>query len=287
MPRKGWSRPVRHAAIAGAITLTAGIAIIVGIVIMEAQGGESTLSAALIGLGLFVFIMGCAVTFILVWSARVIARMRRGEGLLTRWTVSREELDRFRTADAARSAHGPEYVSMWVPPKISPEEGLEVLVSPDAVLMGEDYVGLSTTGMQRFSAMKRIANAPASLEFLIHMSEPRGATVQRMVSLTKLLRVPTSASAPEAADTMQGHFERVLRREIIVNPHWWTVRIRIGLWAMGIGLAAALGGWAWPKFFADPDYIGQAVSGVGILVALGGLAVAYMASILRRAQMRR
>jgi hypothetical protein len=285
--QRGLSRPVLTALIAGGVTLIAAIAVAAGLLIMQAEGRETGLSASLIGIGLFVFIMGGAATILFVWSAVVIRNIRDGRNLIARWTVAPDELDRFRAGDAARSALGDEYRSIWSAPEISPPEGLDVRVAPDAVLIGEDYVGLSTTGLNRFSAVQRIVKAPAALEFRLHMAEARGATVQRLVSLTSLLRVPASHSAPDEVAKALDHFERVLRREIIVNPHWWTVRIRIGLWTIALGAAAALGGWLWPKVFPDPDSIAQAVMAAGILFALGGVALAAASYSYYRAQMGR
>ncbi len=57
----------------------------------------------------------------------------------------------------------------------------------------------------------------------------RGATAQRFATETILLRVPVARTALAEAERVVAHFERVLRREIIVDPGFWPSRIRIGL----------------------------------------------------------
>lgn len=287
MGNRGLSRPGLNAAIAGGIALAGAIGIGVGALIWRAEGQETTLSAALIGIGLFAAILGAVMCANFLWGVAVIRRIREGRDLVARWRVTPEELDRFRAADAARSAHGPDYHSDWTPPDPSPAEGLEVRFAPDAVLIGGDYFGLSSTGFINFSAVKRIADAPASLEFRVNRTEARGATVQRLTTVSSLLRVPVSPAAPEAAARALDHFERVMRREIIVNPGMWTVRIRIGLWTAAIAAIVAVSGWLWPKFTPDPDHIGDAIMGCGIIIGLGGLALAGGSYVRFRAQMGR
>ena len=70
----------------------------------------------------------------------------------------------------------------------------------------------------------------------------RGATAQRFATETILLRVPVARTALAEAERVVAHFERVLRREIIVDPGFWPLRIRIGLTAAALfGTLSATG----------------------------------------------
>ncbi len=111
--------------------------------------------------------------------------------------------------------------------------------------------------------------------------------VQYYADASSLLRVPVSPSAPDEAAKTLTHFQRILSRDIIANPGFWPSRIRFGLWTVAIGAAAATGGWLWPRYIDDPEMIGDLVMITGILVALGGLAVASVANVYRQGQLKR
>lgn len=287
MRNRGLTRPGLNAAIAGGIALAGAIGIGGGALIWQAEGRETFLTAALMGGGLLALILGAAMCVNFLWGRAVIQRIRDGKGLVAQWRVAPEALDLFRSADAARTALGLDYHSDWTPPDLSPADGLDIRFAADAVMIGEDYFGLSSTGLINFSAVQQIASAPASLEFRINRTEARGATVQRFATASTLLRVPTSPAAPQEAARALDHFQRVLRGETIVNPGFWTLRMRIGLWTAAISAAIAVAGYVWRSTTVDPDDIGGAFMGGGAIVAIAGLILALGAAHMRRAQLRR
>lgn len=272
------------AAIMGGVALAGAAGIVAGLLIWRDDGEESALSAALIGIGILATIMGTAFCVMGLWGRAVILRIYKGKNLIARWRVSPADLDVFRSADAARSARGPEFHAVWTPPDPSPAEGLEVRFAADAVLMGDDYFALPVIGLVNFSAVQPINATLACLEFRVNWSEARGATVQWLKTQSSLLRVPTSPDAPDEAARALDHFRRVLTREIVVNPGFWTIRIRIGLWVAAVSALVAVGGWQWPKFMPDPGHIGDAVMICAIMVGLGGLVVAGASYARLRAQ---
>ncbi len=88
MDSRRLSRQDRYAAIAGAVTLTAAIAIAVGLLSWQADGHETVLSAALIGIGGFVLIMGAAATVLFLWGGAVVRNIRAGKNLVARWRLT-------------------------------------------------------------------------------------------------------------------------------------------------------------------------------------------------------
>lgn len=218
-----------------------------------------------------------------MWARRIFQRARAGKNVVARWRLSAAEFDRFREEDAARSAGGGVLENDWVPPRAAPPDGLEVIVLPDGVMLGGVYFGLATTGISRFDDVQGLAS-PASLEFRILFTQVRGGTVAHAVTNATRLRVPVSPGAAAQADVALGHFERVLRREIIVNPGFWTLRIRIGLWTAAICAAVAAGGYAWAKATANNSDVVVGVIVGSAVFAIGGLVLALAAWAMHRAQ---
>jgi hypothetical protein len=284
-----WSTGVRKPGLNALVAIAIGVAGLLavgwGILIMQAEGRETALSAPLIGIGLFAAIMGLTMSVVFLVGVAIYRRVARGETSIARWTVTPAELAVFREEDARRSAHGPEYHNDYTPPATSPPGGLDVIFVPNAVMIGDIFFGLSMTGLVRFDAVKMVRPEPLALEFRIRQTVARGATVRWFATETVLLRVPIAHAAMDQATRMPMHFERVLRREIIVNPGFWTVRIRIGLWTAAISAMISVAGYLWSGATGNQD-IAHIMLGSGAIFAIAGLILAGGAWIQYRRQNR-
>ena len=288
MSKTGVRRPGLHAAISLSVGVGGLVAVLIGVLIMDAERAETTVSAALIGIGMFAAIMGLAMSSVFLIGIKAYRSVARGENAIARWTVSPDELDAFRAGDARRSAHGPEYLSDYTPPEVCPHGGLDVIFVANAVMIGGQFFGLSNTGLVRFDALKMLRQGMLGIEFRIRYTTVHGATVQRYQTDTILLRVPVATAALEDAERVHSHFEKVLRREIIVNPGFWVFRIKLGLWTAAIfGMAAALGYSFWSPSTSLENPVPEIMMGGGIVFAGAGLILALGAWIQYRRQHRR
>lgn len=283
MRKIGVRRPGLTAVVVLAIGVSGLIAIVIGAVIMKAEGQETWVSAALIGIGLFAAIMGLPFSALFFIGQGVYRRVARREGAMARWTLTPDELEAFRAGDARRSALGPDYLSDYTAPATCPPGGLDVIFVPNGVMIGDVYFGLSNTGLVRFAGLKMLQHDMLAIEFRILYTSVRGATVQRYVTESVLLRVPIARNATEDAARVFTHFEKVLRREIIVNPGFWPVRIRIGLWSAAIcGLISATGYAFWSPATSLENPVPEIMMGGGAIFAIAGLILAAAAWIQYR-----
>jgi len=196
-------RPGRNVVVSGMLGL-AGIAMVaVGVIDLRVHGGDG---APWLVLGIFPALLGpIAFLFYLHYAGRVRA-MRRGEGLVGRWTVSADAFRRFRDAEARIPARSV-IVNYYRPPRAVPEAGVEVLVSDSGVLIGEGYFPLSTIGARRVESVRHAEAVPDALEFsigLAGMARTSRATVQSTRTLY-VLRVPVEG-ADAAANAVLRHF---------------------------------------------------------------------------------
>ena len=197
-------RPGRNAAVSGGLGL-AGIAMVAaGVIDLRVHGGNG---APWLALGIFPALLGpIAFLFYLHYAGRVRA-MRRGEGLVGRWTVSAAAFRRFREAEARIPARSV-IVNYYRPPGSIPEAGVEVLVSDSGVLIGEGYFPLPTSGTRRVESVRHAEAVPDALEFslgLAGMARTSSATVQSTRTLY-VLRVPVAEGADAAANAVLRHY---------------------------------------------------------------------------------
>ncbi|MEQ8935576.1 MAG: hypothetical protein RIE56_07275, partial [Amphiplicatus sp.] len=147
-----------------AATVAAAGSIIWGVLEMNALGRETPATAAAIGVAIPVLVIGFAMALNFRWAARIMARMKRGEGIIARWTILPSEIEAFRTAEAGRKG---ESHNLYRVPKSLPPEGIEVIFSEDAAMIGNAFFGLSVTGIVRFKSVSARAGNPLCIEFLL------------------------------------------------------------------------------------------------------------------------
>lgn len=202
--RSGGIRPAGDAVVSGVLAL-AGIAMIAaGVFDLRVHGGNG---APWLALGIFPALLGpMAIVVYLHYASRVRA-MRRGEGLLGRWTVSADAFSRLREAEARIPARSV-IVNYYRPPASIPETGMEVLVSDSGVLIGEGYFPLSSSGSRCVESVRRAEAVPDALEFsvgLASMARTSRATIQSTRTLY-VLRFPVGEGADAAVNAVLRHY---------------------------------------------------------------------------------
>lgn len=168
------------------------------------------------------------------WALRLTRRMERGEGLIARWTVPAETVTAYVATEAAIPWIDR---SRWRP---KPGQSAEILFSNDAVLAGGRYQALSAKGLQTFKAVNWIPGTPNLIEF--PLQEITTTSAHNYSAGKFVLRVPVPADSDDAAWKVLNHFRSALTQQKRANPQFWRARLRVGLWALAIGvLVAAVG----------------------------------------------
>mgnify|MGYP001614553028 CR=1 FL=1 len=197
-------RPGRNAVVSGMLGL-AGIALVIaGVIDVRIHNGNG---APWLVLGMFPALLGPIAFFHYVRHAGRVRAMRRGEGLIARWTVPADAFRRFREAEARIPARSV-IVNYYRPPESIPEAGVEVRFADSGVLIGEGYFPLSATGSRRVECVRHAEAVPDALEFSIGLvSRARTSSVTSQSTRTLyVLRVPVARDAGHAANAVLRHY---------------------------------------------------------------------------------
>ena len=272
----GIRNPRRSVLIALGLTLLALCAIAWGFIEINRSGAETPATGAAIGVGLLVAILGVFLTVNFVWAVRLVGAMRRGEGVIARWTVPPAQFDDFRTSEATHRSAGRH--NDYKAPRKTPAEGVEIVFTASAVLIGDTFFGLARDGLARFTAARVVSGNPPCLAFATAMTVGRAsASGAHFQTSTGELRVPIARTAQAEARAVFDHFRAVAEQRTIVNPRFWPRRIRIGL---GTALAAGLicaGGFALNALRVDLGVVPLVMAVAGAVIGLGGLVLALIA----------
>ncbi len=272
MQSRGARNPGRNALVCLAVAVASAIAIWTGVRDMAALGHETGSTALRIGAGLFLLIISAIFSLNFFWGYRIVENLRSGRTRFSGWTVTPADYDLFREIDGnfAKRGEANDYRAL----KAVPPEGVAVLFSRDGVLIGDRYFGLASTGLNRFGDAAIIRSEPPMLEFAMVTTTATNLSVFRVFRIHSVLRVPVASNAAIQAEKVAGHFQAVLRNEVIVNPGFWKLRIRIGL--IGAAICAALAGTGF--LLADRndelDNIPLFLAVAGTILAIGGLVLA-------------
>lgn len=272
-------RPVRDSLVALILTLAGLAAFGYGLTRLWVFGPNDLAGGIAVAVGgLTAFLSG--LMLVNFWRALRIARkMRRGEGVIGRWTAPVETITAYLAAEEARPVNDR---SRWQP---KPGKPAEIIVSADAVLAGGQYHGLSSQGVQIFVAVSLVYGTPLMIEFTNH--EIAAGPSDRVVSGRSVLRLPVARGADQPAGQVLGHYRQVLSGAIRVKPGFWRQRLRIGLGAMLLGAAATGLGWVLAERggWRVDDGLGMAALVLlisGPVLALGGLILAAIATVKKR-----
>lgn len=250
---------------------------------MNATGVETLRSALMIGIGLLPAILGPFVVLNFWAGVNVIARIRRGEGVIARWRIPAAALAAFMIEDDKRNRHGLEYLNDWTPPREIPPEGIEIVFAGNGVLVHDTYFILPNFGPIRYERVGILPAQPLSMEYVMVAPYVTRFSYRQTRSV---LRMPVpGADDPQVLKTLD-HYRQVLAGKIASNPEFYPNRIRFGLSAAAVllpiaGLAAALD----RNGFDEVDLPSIVVIFGGIF-GLGALALALIAWVLDRKRAR-
>jgi hypothetical protein len=206
----GVRNPARNAILFAVLTFAGLIFVVMGWADMRESGRSGS---PWLALGLFPALLG-PIFLIYYWTRIGAFRdMQEGRTALARWTVPAEQFDRFRQEEE-RVPAGSVLVNYYRPPRDTPAEGVEVIFSDRAVLIGDGYFPLSTTGGRRVGSVRYVPTDPPSLEFgmvLVSGAQTSSATIG-MVRTAHTLRVPVALDARNQAGAVvnayQAHIDR-------------------------------------------------------------------------------
>lgn len=267
--------PRRSVRICIALSVLGTAAMIWGIWRMNSQGFETAATAISIAVGGLVALFGVLLAINFSWAARIMADMQAGRNLIAQWTVPPQLFDRFREADRAlRETEG--YNDYGVP-KRTAAEGVEVLVSRDAVMVGDIWFGLSKVGIARFDGVTYRPQDPPMLVFDTVLTQAYSGTTFSTRNMRGVLRVPVAVDAADQAGIVLNHYRDVLAGRVRGKPGFYRRRIKLGLGAAVVGLIVFGLGFALREVPGLDSNIPPGVAITGAMVGLGGLVLAVLA----------
>ncbi|MBX9702352.1 MAG: hypothetical protein K2X74_23140, partial [Acetobacteraceae bacterium] len=210
------------------------------------------------------------------------ARLRRGQGVIARWTVPAPEWEVFRAFAARRAAAGPGLADDVAPaPATGPE--VEIRFGRRQVLVHDSYHPLRRFGLPELGwvGWQQPADAPEALEFGVRYPRGESGTVGVVV------RVPVPRAAREDGIRIYHHFAALAPK-----PRVGLAFRRPGLVlgsSLGVTvLGAAVGGVAW--HLRGPGDAGDAAMvalAVGLVLGLTGGVVTAIVGLVVLADRRR
>ncbi len=138
-----------------------------------------------------------------LYAHSLVRKMRRGEGVIERWTVARGTFERFRDLESARKTRK----NSWRMPRGDWPEGLHVIFSKNAVLAGHTYFKLSGAGISRFESARIEQDRVPSVEFAMRLTVVGAGTQGRTARYRGHLRVPIADGADIQAARVVAYFQ--------------------------------------------------------------------------------
>ena len=244
---------------------------------------ENAPASIAVAIGLLFCIVFPLFLFNFLWAVRLTEAMRRGENVIARWTVPPQTLEEFRADEAGRRKAG--RPNDWKVPKRIPPDGLEVIFSPDAVMIGDNFFGLARSGLARFDAIQIVPGNPLSLGFAMALTTGRAtSTGAHLTTQRSELRIPIARTASAEAGKVLAHFQSVDAGRTIGRPGFWALRLKIGLWTAAIAATTGIVGFALRGLNDQLANVPLVMAIAGTMFTLGGLLIAAIAALIQRAE---
>ena len=280
MRNRGVRRPEISVAICMAMAVGGAASVLWGASEMRALGKETSATANAIAFGLLIGLFGFLFLFNFVWALRVIGSLRRGEGVIARWTVAPATFELFREREDQRRAQGDD--NDYRVPRKTPRDGLEIRFSEDGVLIGDTFFGLASAGMARFCDARMEQGTPPCLAFDTVMTTASNVSVIRIHHFPGVLRVPIAHDGHHAAARVLAHYQAVIARRTIVKPDFWRRRVRWGLIAALVSGLVAAAGFALEAGDGDFGVAPLVMAVAGAITFVAGLILAVLAALIGR-----
>ncbi|MDF3075821.1 MAG: hypothetical protein K0S54_3488, partial [Alphaproteobacteria bacterium] len=173
----------------------------------------------------------------------------------------------------------------WKVPRKVPPNGVEVIFSPSAVMIGDSFFGLAKSGVARFTGVAMAPGNPLAIAFGMAMTAARGTSGGAILTTYRSeLRIPVARTAGAEASKVLTHYTSVDAGRTIVKPGFWALRIKIGLWGLGLGVLSAVLGFGLNALKVNLGLAPLVMAVVGVMVALGGAVLAAIASAFKRGE---
>lgn len=205
MRERGITRPALKAVLAAAMAMAGAGALLWSGAGAPVPPGPSPAGPSIRPLAVVALVIGTLMlaNYLYVWS--LVRRLRSGDGVIGRWTVTAAEFARFRDAERARTTRR----NNWRMPRSERPDGLPVIFSVDAVLVGETWFRLAGRGMSRFTHARIEHGAVPSIEFSMTLTVIGAGTQGRTARYRGQLRVPIATDAGAEAARVTRHFREM------------------------------------------------------------------------------
>jgi len=228
--------------------------------------------------GITLFLIGLVQMLFAMLHSRGEAKLRAGENVLERWSVTPDEWERFRFFDRIRAATPGTFANDLTYDENRQSLPVEVIVGRTSALIGDSYHVLRRGGIPGMYALYWLP-APADPECLeFHISYPR----HRSPPLRMTLRFPVPAR-------YRAEGVRVYEQFIPLMPSGEGIAIRKPGLTIAVALAVASVGataFAWGmwrikagNFQEVAPVVAAIIGGIG---GVGALLIALMTAILAR-----
>ena len=157
-------------------------------------------------LGIVTLIVGTLMAMNYFYALVLVRKLRRGEGVIAKWTVSSAGFDSFRRVEKTRTKRK----NNWRMPRGDWPSGLPVIFGANAVLVGDSYFLLRSRGLSRFYNVRIETDTVSSVEFAMCLTVLSAGSLGGTARYRRHLRVPISTLAGVEAARVVGHFRQFI-----------------------------------------------------------------------------
>ena len=199
MRDRGLSNPGMKSWITGTLAIGGAAALIWG---LQSPDPAWQPAVAARTLGAVVLVIALLMTANYAYAQSLIARMRRGEDVIGRWTVAPDTYAKFRDIERARKTRK----NNWRVPRKDRPQGLDVIFTRQSVLAGNTWFRLAPKGTTRFSNARIENDVVPSIEFSMRLTVHGAGTLHQTARYKGHLRVPIADDAAVEAARLLAYF---------------------------------------------------------------------------------
>lgn len=202
MRDRGVSNPGFKAVLAATLALVGGA---VALWVDAAEPGSPQTFAR--NVGIVTLVIGLLAVANYLYTLSLIARLKRGEGVLARWVVSSVDFASFRDAERSLTKRK----NNWKLPAGSWAKGLPVIFGENAVVAGNTYFRLLGKGISRYASARIEHGSVRSVEFAMRLTAYGAMPMAQTARYRGHLRIPIARDAGSQAARVVSHFEKLIR----------------------------------------------------------------------------
>lgn len=209
-----------------------------------------------------------------LFAAIGLARMKRGYGVIAKWSISADDWVRFRDFEIQSRQNRPNLITRTVSDTIIPIKNVDVIVGRRQIIIGHLYYSLRPFDLVYIYDVSLI-NGPPLLE-LLEFRLTYGQSAANAGSTTTL-HIPVPLGSHDDATNVYKHYQMLIVRLGLPLRHPW----RMVKFAVAVALASsglALVGYH-SEFSGAAGRYGDLMMRIGIPVAIGAWGFALAISI--------